>query len=92
MGLFLYRQRAGVSNIFKHRTTMTPDKENKMTRSKTDSRGRVWNYCDGEGSWSNGKHTIGCGRNNGSKWQIWDGPSRGYYEYKTLKEAMEACE
>ena len=59
--------------------------------TKTDGQGRVWDYSEGEGSWSCGKHTIGCGESNGSKWQIWDGPDRGHYEYKTLKEAMSAC-
>jgi hypothetical protein len=66
--------------------------ENKMTRTKKDNKGRVWSYCDGEGSWSHGEHIIGCGRDNGSKWQVWGGPNTGHYEYKTLKEAMEACE
>jgi hypothetical protein len=63
-----------------------------MSRTKKDNQGRVWIYNDGEGSWSNEKHTIGCGRDNGSKWEIWAGPNTGHYEYKTLKEAMEACE
>ena len=61
-------------------------------KTRKDDNGRIWEYSDGEGSWSNGKHTIGCGGNNGSKWQIWDGPNSGHYEYKTLKEAMQACE
>lgn len=60
-------------------------------RTKTDERGRVWTYGDAEGSWSHDRHVIGCGANNGSKWQIWGGPSSGYYEYKTLTEAMQAC-
>ena len=63
-----------------------------MTRTKIDSKGRVWNYSDGEGAWSHGKHTIGCGFRNVSKFQIWDGPSKDFYEYKTLAEAMNACE
>ena len=62
-----------------------------MNKTKKDSQGRVWSYCDGEGSWSNGDHVIGCGANNGNKWQIWSGPSKGHYEYKTLTEAMQAC-
>jgi hypothetical protein len=60
--------------------------------TKKDSKGRVWSYSDAEGSWGCGEHIIGCGGKNGSKWMVWDGPSKGYYEYKTLREAMEACE
>lgn len=66
----------------------TPTKSKTMT----DKAGRTWTYSDGEGSWGNGQHIIGCGRNNESKWQIWNGPKAGYYEYKTLREAMAACE
>ena len=62
-----------------------------MAANKTDNQGRTWTYCDGEGSWSNGPHNIGCGAKNGSKWQIWDGPQGSRYEYATLREAMEAC-
>ena len=62
-----------------------------VNRTRKDSHGRVWAYCDGEGSWSHGRHIIGCGGRNGSKWQVWNGPSSGRYEYKTLGEAMDAC-
>lgn len=63
-----------------------------MKLAKKDNKGRIWEYCDGEGSWSHGEHVIGCGRDNGNKWQIWSGSNAGHYEYKTLKQAMEACE
>ena len=56
-----------------------------------DSSGRVWEYGEAEGTWQHGKHCIGCGLHNKSKFQIWGGPNKGYYEYKTLKEAMAAC-
>ena len=62
-----------------------------MKRTKKDSKGRVWSYCDGEGSWSHGAHVIGCAGKNGSKWEIWGGPSKDYYAYSTLRDAMEAC-
>jgi hypothetical protein len=64
----------------------------KMTTTKKDTQGRTWTYSDGEGAWECGKHIIGCGRKNGSKWQVWNGPNAGHYEYKTLKDAMNACE
>jgi hypothetical protein len=60
-------------------------------KTKTDSKGRTWSYSDADGSWTSGDNTIGCGRRNGSKWQVWDGPAKGHYEYPTLKAAMEAC-
>jgi hypothetical protein len=60
-------------------------------KSKTDSHGRKWNYSDADGSWIHGKHIIGCGVKNGSKWQIWNGPDTGHYEYRTLSLAMSAC-
>ena len=60
-------------------------------RTKTDSKNRVWSYCDGEGTWSHGDHIIGCGAKNGSKWRIWDGPQRSRYEYSTLSDAIDAC-
>lgn len=63
-----------------------------MKLTKTDSRGRVWTYCDGEGSWRCGEHVIGCGGSNGSKWSVWSGPNQGYYEHKTLRAAMESCQ
>ena len=59
---------------------------------RTDSQKRVWTYDDGEGVWSHGPNLIGCGANNGSKFQIWSGPNQDYYEFKTLKEAMAACQ
>lgn len=62
-----------------------------IKRTKTDSKGRTWVYNDAEGSWNCEEHIIGCGKRNGSKWQIWDGPSKGCYEYETLKRAMENC-
>jgi len=58
---------------------------------RTDSKGRVWEYCEWDGSWSHGRHTVGCGRNNERKWMVWDGPSKGYHEFATLKMAMESC-
>jgi hypothetical protein len=60
-------------------------------KTKTDGKGRTWSYSDADGSWTSGDNTIGCGRRNGSKWQVWDGPAKGHYEYQTLKAAMEAC-
>ena len=60
-------------------------------RTKKDTEGRVWNYCDSEGTWSHGEHLIGCGNNNGSKWSIWAGPNQGWQEFKTLKDAMASC-
>ena len=60
-------------------------------KSKIDTMGRTWKYCDSECAWINGENIIGCGINNVSKWQIWQGLNKGYYEYKTLKEAMESC-
>ena len=63
-----------------------------MTKTRKDSLGRVWNYCDGEGSWQHGKHVIGCGGKNGSKWAIWGGPCAGHCEFNTLREAMGVCQ
>ena len=66
-----------------------------MKLTRKDSEGRIWNYCDSEGTWTlkteNARHVIGCGGNNGSKWAIWSGPMSGDWEYKTLKQAMAAC-
>jgi hypothetical protein len=58
---------------------------------RKDKLGRVWTYNDSLGSWEHGEHVIGCGRRNGSKWQIWDGPFRGFYEFNTLAAAMNYC-
>jgi hypothetical protein len=60
-------------------------------RTKKDSTGRVWTRCDGDGSWINGDHIVGCAVANGSRWSVWDGPHRSTYEYKTLSEAMSVC-
>jgi len=62
-----------------------------INRIRKARQGRTWEDSDGEGSWGHGEHCIGCGAANGSKWQIWDGPQASRYEYKTLREAMEAC-
>jgi hypothetical protein len=62
------------------------------TKTRKDSKNRVWTYHDSEGAWTFEKHIIGCGKRNGSKFQIWDGPSKGFYEYKNLSEAMNNCE
>lgn len=62
-----------------------------VSRTKKDTAGRVWKYCDSDGSWSHGPHTIGCGAKNKSKWMIWDGPSASRYEFGALTRAMEYC-
>jgi hypothetical protein len=62
-----------------------------MSRTRKDSQGRIWTYNDSLGSWEHGDHVVGCGRDNGSKWQIWYGPSKGNYEFKTLAMAMSYC-
>jgi hypothetical protein len=80
-----------VDNIHTSGKRNTNTETKTMTKTRQDSKGRTWSYNDADGSWTSGENTIGCGRRNGSKWQIWDGPAKGYYEYQTLKAAMEAC-
>jgi hypothetical protein len=64
----------------------------KTPLTRTDERGRVWRFNDAEGTWDHGKHLIGCGGRNGSKWSIWAGPDRGHREFKTLTEAIQSCQ
>jgi hypothetical protein len=59
---------------------------------RIDSKGRVWVRHEAEGCWTNGEHVIGCAGRSGSKWQVWGGPNSGWYEFDTLKAAMESCE
>ncbi len=61
------------------------------SRTKKDAAGRVWEYCDSDGSWSHGPYIIGCAARNKSKWMIWDVPSMSRYEFDTLTRAMEYC-
>jgi hypothetical protein len=58
---------------------------------RKDSLGRTWHYNDCEGTWEHGKHVIGCGGKNKSRFMVWTGPNRGTCEYTTLAEAMTAC-
>ena len=65
-----------------------------VNRTKKDSAGRKWEYCDGWGSWTHGRYTIGCGGRNKNKWMIWDAPCEDPYvrrEFDTLTAAMEYC-
>jgi hypothetical protein len=61
------------------------------TRTRKDHEGRIWHYGDSEGLWRHGKHIIGDGEKNGSRFQIWGGPQSSRTEHKTLKDAMWAC-
>jgi hypothetical protein len=62
-----------------------------VNRTKKDAAGRVWEYCDGDGSWSHGPHVIGCGGKNKNKWMIWGGPDSRCHEFETLTLAMNRC-
>jgi len=58
-----------------------------MTRK--DKWGRVWEYCDSEGTWSHGGHVIGCAGSNGRKWNVWT--KHHSCDYDTLREAILSC-
>lgn len=62
-----------------------------MNRTIKDNRGRVWQYNDAEGCWSHGKHIVGCAPRNERRWQIWNGPDAGAYEFASLRAAMNSC-
>ncbi len=56
--------------------------------TRKDDRGRVWVYCDCEGTWSHADHLIGCAAKNGRRFMFWSSDDKYPEEFKTLREAM----